>query len=80
MKKTFLLALVLCLVSGFVFASVTTTLQLNLNDATSRLHAGFYDAAEITIGITPSTTSASPVALFINLPLIVYSLPTIMLL
>ena len=61
MKKTFLLALVLCLVSGFVFASVTTTLQLNLNDATSRLHAGFYDAAEITIGITPSTTSASAI-------------------
>lgn len=59
MKKTFLLALVLCLASGFVFASVNTTLQLNLNDATSNLHAGFYDAAAITVDITPSTTSTS---------------------
>ncbi len=59
MKKTFLLALVLCLASGFVFASVDTTLQLNLNDATSKLHAGFYDAAAITVEITPSTTSTS---------------------
>lgn len=59
MKKTFLLALVLCLVSGFAFASVDTTLQLNLSDATSKLHAGFYDAAAITVDITPSTTSTS---------------------